>query len=60
MVLKYLMLDMDSLHIRVYSDASFASNEDSNSQLGYIIRLAEGEENVQVLTYCSKKSKRIV
>ena len=60
MVLKYHKLDINSLHIRVYSDASFASNEDNSSQLGYIIMLADRNDNVHVLSYCSKKSKRIV
>lgn len=60
MVLKYYKLDMDVLHIRVYSDASFASKENNNSQLGYIIMLSDGNENVHVLLYCSKNSKWVV
>ena len=34
MVSNKYKLDMDNLHIRVYSDAPFASNEDNSSQLG--------------------------
>ena len=60
MVLKHHKLEMDSLHIRVYSDASFASNEYNSSQLGCIIVLADGNNNLYVLSYCSKKQKRIV
>jgi len=32
--LSYSHLDKDSLHLRVYADASFASNDDLSSQLG--------------------------
>ena len=60
MVLKYSKLDIERLHTRVYSDGSFASNEDNSSQLRYIILLADKYNNVHVLSYCSKKSKRIV
>ena len=58
--MKYHKLGINSLHIRVYSDASFASNEDNISQLGYIIMLADRNDNVHALSYCSEKSKRIV
>ena len=51
---------MSSLHIRVYSDASFASNADNGSQLGYLILLCDNKNDCHVLSYCSKKSKRIV
>ena len=33
MVLKYRKLNLANLHIRVHSDASFASNIDNSSQL---------------------------
>jgi len=58
--LKYRPLDMQSLHMRVYSDASFASNDDHSSQLGYIILLSDKDGTSHVLAYCSKKSKRVV
>ena len=50
---------MDSLHIRVYPHSSFASNEENSSQLGYIIMPTDGNDNENMLSYCSKKSKRI-
>lgn len=36
-------LDHDSLHIRIYSDASFADNEDLSTQLGYIVLLCDNK-----------------
>ena len=59
MVLKYSKLDMNSLHIRVYSYVSFASNEDNTSQLVYVILLADKRNNFHVLSYWTKKSKRM-
>ena len=58
MEFKYHKLDKYSLHIRVYLDASFTSNEDNSSQLAYVIMPAEGEDNVHVLSYWSKKSSK--
>ncbi len=58
--LKYKPLDRYSPHLRVYSDASFASNDDSSSQLGYIILLCDESNHCQILNYSSKKSKRVV
>ena len=60
MVLIYHKLYINSLHISVYSDASFASNEDNSSELGYIIILADRNDDVHVLSYCSKNSKRLI
>ena len=56
----YYPLDLDTLHLRVYSDASFASNDDSTSQLGYIILLCDANDRCHVLSFSSKKSKRNV
>lgn len=58
--LKYRPMDSTTLHMRVYSDASFASNDDNSSQLGYIVLLADKQNNCHVLAYSSKKSKRVV
>ena len=59
-VLKYLKLDLNTIHFRVHSDFSFASNDDGSSQLGYIILLCDEINKCYVLSYCCKKSKRIV
>jgi len=44
----------------VYTDASFASNDDLTSQLGYIILLCDKSNRCHVLQYSSRKSKRVV
>ena len=59
-VLKYQKLNLANIHIPVYSSAFFASNIDSSSQLGYIIMLADESGTCHTLSYCSKKSKKIV
>ncbi len=58
--LTYSKLDLNSLHIPVYSAGSFATNEDNSSQLGYFVLLAYSINECHVLAYCSKKCKRIV
>ena len=50
MILKYRTLEMRSLHLRVYSDASFAWNKDKSSQLGYTIMLADSRGTCHILS----------
>ena len=57
--LRMQKLDRESLHLRVYSDASFANNADLTSQLGYIILLADKYGKCNVLHYASYKSRRV-
>jgi hypothetical protein len=57
--LKYPKLDLDSLRLRVCADASFGSNADGSSQLGYCIFLADKHGKCQLLTWSSHKSKRV-
>lgn len=56
--LKMQKLDYDSLHIRAYSDASFATNADLTSQLGFIIVMSDASHKSNVLDFNSYKSKR--
>lgn len=60
LVLSYRPLDRSTLHLRVYADASFASNDDNSSQLGFIILLCDAADRCHVLAYSSKKSRRVV
>lgn len=53
-------LDKHSLHIRVYTDGSFADNSDLTTQLGYIILMCEKNNNCNILHYSSYKSSRVV
>jgi len=58
--LSYSHLDKDSLHLRVYADASFVSNDDLSSQLGYIALLCDDRDGCHVLAYASKNARRVV
>ena len=49
-----------SLHLKCYADASFASNDDLSSQLGYVILLCDAEDRCHILDYASRKCKRVV
>ena len=58
-VLRYPKLDKDSIRLQIYSDASYASNYDASSKLGYIIFLADKNNSCQPLLWSSHKSKRV-
>lgn len=60
LVLSYGRLDRKTLHLRAYADASFATNDDNSSQLGYIVLLADASNRCHVLSYASRKSRRVV
>ena len=60
MALKYGKPNLANLQIWVYSEVSFASNLDNCSKLGCIILLADESGTRHLLSYCSKKSNRIV
>ena len=59
MKLKFPPLDQETLKIVVYSDASFANNDDLSSQIGYIVFLSDNNENCSFLTYSPYKSERV-
>eukprot|EP00171_Calliarthron_tuberculosum_P023237 IDg23237t1 len=50
---------MNSLCIRGYADAGFASNSDMSSQLGMIILLADDNGKASVIHYASWKCRRV-
>jgi hypothetical protein len=55
----FCKLDVKSLHIVFYSDASFASRLDLSSQIGGIILLKDKHGNTHVLHRFSKKCPRV-
>ena len=57
--MKYPKLDPISLHLTVYSDDSFNSNNDNSSQLGYIIVLMDKHHRGSILHFSSHKSRRV-
>ena len=53
-------LDPESLHLRIYSDSSFANAANLHTQLGFIVCLSDASNRCNILTYTSYKSRRIV
>lgn len=58
--MKYGNLDKDTMNLIVYSDWSFATNKDYSSQVGYLIFMADKDNNVNTIDYESNKSRRFV
>ena len=52
-------LDMNTLSIEVYTDASLANNSDLSSQLGYVIALRHVNGNCNIVDYSSRKCRRV-
>jgi hypothetical protein len=55
----FCKLDVTSLHVIFYSDASFAGNLDLSSHIGGIILLKDKHGNAHVLHWFSKKCPRV-
>lgn len=58
--MKYGSLDISTLHIRTYTDASFATNDSHFLQLGYVIFLCDGGDRYHILDFSSMKCKLVV
>lgn len=58
--LTYRSLEMNSLHLRVYTDGSFSLNYNIFSEVRYLIILCDCSKTFYFLDYSSKKSKRVV
>ena len=58
-VLKFPKLDHNSPQLQFYSDESHGNSFDGSSQLGYIIFLADANNNCQSLFWSSHKSNRV-
>ncbi|RAL61913.1 hypothetical protein DID88_002402 [Monilinia fructigena] len=57
--LNYIPLDLDSLKIVVFADASFANNKDYSSQIGYVIIMMDKHNNANIIHWSSIKCKRV-
>jgi hypothetical protein len=58
-VMRFVQLDIPTVHIAVFVDASFASNRDGSSQIGYIVCLRDARGKCNVIHSSSTKSKRV-
>ena len=57
--LKFVKLDTGTVRLVVFTDASFANNRDQSSQIGYVIILADGYNNANIIHWQSVKCKRV-
>ena len=57
--LKFVRLDIDTLRLIVFTDASFANNADASSQIGFVIVLADEQNNANIIHWSSIKCKRV-
>jgi len=57
--LRFVKLRKESLRLIVFTDASFANNRDFSSQIGYVIVLADVNNNANILHWTSIKCKRV-
>jgi hypothetical protein len=57
--LKYSKIDINSLTLKVDTDASNANNFDGSSQLGYIIFLADSSGKCQPIVWSSHESRHV-
>lgn len=57
--LKYVPLDLESLHALFMVYASFANNSDCRSQVGFVILLVDKHNNTNIIHYGSKICVRI-
>jgi hypothetical protein len=57
--LTFVPLDMNSLSLLVFTDASFANNKDLSSQIGFVIVLTDRNQSANVLHWSSIKCKRV-
>jgi hypothetical protein len=57
--LRFVKLDKHSLQLMVFTDASFANNRDLSSQMGYVLVLADGANQANILHWSSTKCKRV-
>ncbi len=52
-------LDPKSVYVRANTDATFSTNSDHSSKLGYIVLLEDEPDNGSLLYYASYKSRRV-
>ena len=57
--LRFVPLDLQSLKLVVFTDASFANNNDNTSQIGFVIVLADSDNNANIVHWSSIKCKRV-
>ena len=57
--LKFIKLDINTLQLLVFIDASFTTNKDLSSQISYILILANAIKKANIVYWSSVKYKRV-
>ena len=57
--LTFVKLDTRTLRIVAFTDSSFANNKDLSSQIGYVIVLADAQNNANIIHWQSIKCRRV-
>jgi hypothetical protein len=57
--LRFVPLDKNSLKLVVFTDSSFANNKDNTSQIGFVITIADKNNNANIVHWSSIKCKRV-
>jgi hypothetical protein len=57
--LKFIKLDINTLQLLAFMDASFTNNKDLSSQIRYIIVLADAIKKANIIYWSSVKCKRV-
>jgi hypothetical protein len=47
--LKFIKLDVNTLQLLAFTDASFANNKDLSSQIGYVLVLADASNKANII-----------
>src|SRR6266536_3680221 len=57
--LTFIPLDIDSLNLTIFTDASFTNNKDLSSQIGFVIVLTDKNQTANIIYWSSIKCKRV-
>ncbi|KAI0990864.1 hypothetical protein K3495_g17323, partial [Podosphaera aphanis] len=57
--LTFIKLDIKTLRLYAFTDASFANNQDYSSQIGFVLVLADAANKANVIHWSSIKCKRV-
>lgn len=58
--LNFVALDASSLRISVFAGASFASNADLSSQLGFVVTLMDGHNKANIVHYSKRITRSVL
>lgn len=57
--LRSVPFELESIRLIVFANASFVSNKDNNSQLGFAVALADKSNTANIVRFSSFKAKRV-